>query len=260
MNHVVNPPLTQAQWYSALNMAMHSNMWLNLGLPQILHWFWSCRWYCDYCNTIVNVVVIIEFLLATEMLACSRRSVVASQTSVCLFCLVCCDLIIPISHPLARETIRCQRQWRHGANCSRKDRGGNTIWDSKEGRSRANWCPRDRRGRTVWDTGESRSRADWSPRDRRGGVIWGCHWNETKRREDGRKPGSCLRERYVVSCSTLSVYNSHLPWVFSWKLDTSDKLPAMLAIFAVLASVHPHTIKPFLPSFLSWRNSHEKRY
>ena len=38
------------------------------------------------------------------------------------------------------------------------------------------------------------------------------------------------------------------------------KLPATLALFAVLGLVHPHTIKPFLPSFLSWRPSREKRY
>ena len=34
----------------------------------------------------------------------------------------------------------------------------------------------------------------------------------------------------------------------------------MLALFAVLGPVHPRTIKPFLPSFLSWRHSREKRY
>ena len=38
------------------------------------------------------------------------------------------------------------------------------------------------------------------------------------------------------------------------------KLPATLALFAVLGPVHPRTIKPFLPSFLSRRHSREKRY
>ena len=43
-------------------------------------------------------------------------------------------------------------------------------------------------------------------------------------------------------------------------LDTCGKLPATLALFAVLGPVHPRTIKPFLPSFLSWHHSREKRY
>ena len=38
------------------------------------------------------------------------------------------------------------------------------------------------------------------------------------------------------------------------------KLPATLALFAVLGPLHPRTIKPFLPSFLSRRHSREKRY
>ena len=38
------------------------------------------------------------------------------------------------------------------------------------------------------------------------------------------------------------------------------KLPATLALFAVLGPLHPCTIKPFLPSFLSRRHSREKRY
>ena len=38
------------------------------------------------------------------------------------------------------------------------------------------------------------------------------------------------------------------------------KLPCTLALFAVLGPVRPRTIKPFLPSFLSWRHSREKRY
>ena len=38
------------------------------------------------------------------------------------------------------------------------------------------------------------------------------------------------------------------------------KLPATLALFAVLDPLHPRTIKPFLPSFLSRRHSCEKRY
>ena len=42
--------------------------------------------------------------------------------------------------------------------------------------------------------------------------------------------------------------------------DTCGKLPCTLALFAVLDPVHPHTIKPFLPSFLSWHQSHKKRY
>ena len=40
-----------------------------------------------------------------------------------------------------------------------------------------------------------------------------------------------------------------------------SKLPAtLIAPFAVLGTVLPCTIKPFLPSFLSWRHSCEKRY
>ena len=34
----------------------------------------------------------------------------------------------------------------------------------------------------------------------------------------------------------------------------------MLALFAVLGALHPRTIKPFLPSFLSQCHSREKRY
>ena len=34
-------------------------------------------------------------------------------------------------------------------------------------------------------------------------------------------------------------------------LDTSGKLPGMLALFAVLGPVRPRKIEPFLPSFLS---------
>ena len=44
------------------------------------------------------------------------------------------------------------------------------------------------------------------------------------------------------------------------KLDTWGKLPPSLALLAVLGLVRPHTIKLFLPSILSWRHSHEKRY
>ena len=39
-----------------------------------------------------------------------------------------------------------------------------------------------------------------------------------------------------------------------------SKLLATLAHFAVLGPVDPHTIKPFLSSFLSRRHPHEKRY
>ena len=38
------------------------------------------------------------------------------------------------------------------------------------------------------------------------------------------------------------------------------KLPATLALFAVLGPLHPRTIKPFLLFFLSRRHSREKRY
>ena len=34
----------------------------------------------------------------------------------------------------------------------------------------------------------------------------------------------------------------------------------IFVLLAVLGPLHLHTIKPFLPSFLSWFHSHEKRY
>ena len=39
-----------------------------------------------------------------------------------------------------------------------------------------------------------------------------------------------------------------------------SKLPGTLALYTVLGLVRPCTIKPFLPSFLSWHHPHEKRY
>ena len=44
------------------------------------------------------------------------------------------------------------------------------------------------------------------------------------------------------------------------QLDMWGRLPRPLALFAVLGIVRPRTINPFLPSFLSWCHSCEKRY
>ena len=52
--------------------------------------------------------------------------------------------------------------------------------------------------------------------------------------------------------STLDVYDNRPP--------LARYLCATLARFAVLGPLHPRTIKPFLPSFLSRRHSREKRY
>ena len=46
--------------------------------------------------------------------------------------------------------------------------------------------------------------------------------------------------------SILGVYDNCPPLA----IDTCGKLPAMLALFAVLGPVRPRTIKPFLSSFL----------
>ena len=57
--------------------------------------------------------------------------------------------------------------------------------------------------------------------------------------------GCVLRIVQLTTRSTLSAYDNRPP------LDACGKLLAMLALFAVLDPMHPHTIKPFLPSFLS---------
>ena len=44
----------------------------------------------------------------------------------------------------------------------------------------------------------------------------------------------------LTTCLTLGVYDSHLL--------IARYVPGTLALFAVLGPVHPHTIKPFLPS------------
>ena len=50
-------------------------------------------------------------------------------------------------------------------------------------------------------------------------------------------------------CSTDYTLNARC--IRQLSTDTCGKLPSTLALFAVLGPMHPHTIKPFLPSFLS---------
>ena len=50
-------------------------------------------------------------------------------------------------------------------------------------------------------------------------------------------------------CSTNYTLNARC--IRQLSTDMCGKLPSMLALFAVLGPVHPHTIKPFLPFFLS---------
>ena len=65
-----------------------------------------------------------------------------------------------------------------------------------------------------------------------------------------------LRIVQLTTHSTLSVYDNRPPIAIR---HTCGKLPATTGFFAVLGPVHQHTIKLFLPSFLPWRHSCEKR-
>ena len=54
-----------------------------------------------------------------------------------------------------------------------------------------------------------------------------------------------LHAQHLV-CTTVTSHYLHV--------DTCGKLPGTLTLFAVLGQVCPHTIKSFLPSFLSWHH------
>ena len=59
----------------------------------------------------------------------------------------------------------------------------------------------------------------------------------------------------IVQPSMLSVYDSCPP------TSCGNSLPGYLGCFCCLGALcYPRTIKPFLPSFLYWCHSHEKRY
>ena len=73
----------------------------------------------------------------------------------------------------------------------------------------------------------------------------------SRKHESGENLQNSCVSRIVqpTTHSVLGVYGSH---------HLLDKLTGTLGLFAVLGPVRPHTIRPFLPSFLSLRHSREK--
>ena len=72
--------------------------------------------------------------------------------------------------------------------------------------------------------------------------------------------GSILHIVQPTTYSTLGVYDSRLPLATVDTCTWGKLITWYLGSFTVLGPVCPCTIEPFLPSFLSQRHSHEKRY